>query len=535
VGNAVIGLVADPGRIVGGTIFFLGRQLALDRETKGPVRRGRDIGVIFQDPLTSLNPLFSIESQISENMRFHKGMGPNETRRRALELIDAVGIPDPVKRLRQYPHHLSGGMQQRVVIAMALSCGPKLIIADEPTTALDVSIRTQILDLVKKLCKERGVGVLLVSHDIGLISETVDNITVMYQGEVVETGATADILGRPEHAYTRSLMAAVPRIDVKLERFPHFSRREDSIPSPEKSVSSQITIEDVPTKEQTILEVQHISVDYSARNAIFARRAAKFRAVDAASFTIAQGEIFGLVGESGSGKSTLASVITGLLSPSEGRVLFLGDVWIESGRKAITREHRRQMQMIFQDPYSSLNDRMRIGDTVAEPIRFHGLAGSRQEARERVKKLLSDVGLSPDMIDRYPHAFSGGERQRISIARALATRPRFIVCDEPTSALDVSIQAQVLNLLKDLRDAYGLTLLIISHDLPVVRQMCDRVAVMRTGRLCEVADTDRLFTEPEHDYTKNLLSLVPRLGMLARIENLYESQPAVHPPTDRGK
>jgi peptide/nickel transport system ATP-binding protein len=316
-------------------------------------------------------------------------------------------------------------------------------------------------------------------------------------------------------------MAAVPRIDVKLERFPHFNRQEDNHTFPETAVTSSMTPETVPIKEQTILDVQRVSVDYSVRNFIFARRAAKFRAVDTVSFTIEPGEIFGLVGESGSGKSTLANVITGLLSPSEGSVLFMGNVWIESGRKVISRDNRRQMQMIFQDPYASLNDRMRVGDIIAEPIRFHGLADSRQDARAKVKRLLTDVGLSPDMIDRYPHAFSGGERQRISIARALATRPRFIVCDEPTSALDVSIQAQVLNLLKDLRDAYGLTLLIISHDLPVVRQMCDRVAVMRAGRLCEVAETDQLFTDPEHDYTKNLLALVPRLGMLARIENLH--------------
>jgi peptide/nickel transport system ATP-binding protein len=261
-------------------------------------------------------------------------------------------------------------------------------------------------------------------------------------------------------------------------------------------------------------------VDYIARNSIFIRRVAKFRAVDTVSFSIKQGEIFGLVGESGSGKSTLAGVITGLLSPTEGRVSFMGKAWTEPGRKAISRDNRRQMQMIFQDPYSSLNDRMRVGDIIAEPLRFHGLARSRRDAYKQVERLLADVGLSPEVIDRYPHAFSGGERQRISIARALATRPRFIVCDEPTSALDVSIQAQVLNLLKDLRDAYGLTLLIISHDLPVVRQMCDRVAVMRAGALCEVATSDRLFMNPEHGYTKNLLSLVPGLGMLAGVKNL---------------
>lgn len=516
VGNAVIGLVTPPGKITSGTISFLDKTISLGNDdNNGPVRRGRDIGVIFQDPLTSLNPLFTIESQIAENMRFHLGLGVKEARTRTIELIDAVGISDPEKRLVQYPHHLSGGMQQRVVIAMALSCNPKLIIADEPTTALDVSIRAQILNLIKKLCKERGVGVLLVTHDIGLISEVVDNVTIMYQGRVMEHGNIANVLGKPSHPYTKCLMSAVPRIDLKLDRFPRFTWTTEGGISPAAITESERAPKTNFSDDETILEVEGVSVDFNARGKIFSSRNTKFRAVDKASFTIKRGEIFGLVGESGSGKSTLANVVVGLLPPTEGRVSFMGERWVDRGRRNIQSDNRRQMQMIFQDPYSSLNDRMRVHDIIAEPLRFHGLVRTKKEARIQVERLLEEVGLPPEVTSRYPHAFSGGQRQRISIARALATRPKFIVCDEPTSALDVSIQAQVLNLLKDLRDAYRLTLLIISHDLPVIRQMCDRVAVMRAGELCEIASSDQLFSKPKHDYTKNLLSLVPKLGVLA--------------------
>ena len=454
--------------------------------------RGRDIGAIFQDPLTSLNPLFSIGTQLCEALRFHRKLSAAAARRRALELLHQVGIPEPERRLRQYPHHFSGGMRQRVVIAMALSCDPQLVIADEPTTALDVSVQAQVLELLKTLCKQRGVGVLLITHDIGVIAETADRVTVMRHGRVVETGTTATVLGAPRETYTRQLIAAVPRADG---------------PTPTRPA---------PTADTPLLEIDRVSVVFKQRRGL--RRTA-FRALHQVSFSIAEGEAFGLVGESGSGKSTLANLIVGLLRPGGGQVRFAGAPLSELDERAL-RPYRRQMQMVFQDPYASLNARHRVGDIIAEPLRFHGMANGRAERRRRVAELLTEVGLEADAARRYPHAFSGGQRQRISIARALATRPRLLICDEPTSALDVSIQAQILDLLKNLQYHHRLTLLLISHDLPVIRQMCDRVAVLQAGQLCEVAATDALFERPGHDYTRRLLALMPRLDRLATGDTL---------------
>jgi peptide/nickel transport system ATP-binding protein len=387
-----------------------------------------------------------------------------------------------------------------------------VIIADEPTTALDVSIQAQILDLIKGLAAERQVGVILITHDMGVIADTTDVVTVMYQGEVVESGPTARVLGQPEHPYTKSLIAAVPRPNIKLHRFPLISYGgrvtgfaiEDLARNWPKSTKARGT---------PLIEVEGITKRFVSKQAILPSRRGYFTAVDAASFQIRQGEVFGLVGESGSGKSTIARMIAGLYQVDGGTVRYQGRD-VTATRRGVPDWYRRDIQMIFQDPYSSLNPRMRVDEIVAEPARHHGLL-TGQALRDRVAELLDRVGLGAEAGLKFPHEFSGGQRQRISIARALATQPKFLICDEPTSALDVSIQAQILNILKDLQEHLDLTMLFISHDLPVVRQMCDRVGVMKDGKLVEVAETATLFETPGHPYTRDLLALMPRLDGLS--------------------
>ena len=502
VGNAALGLIDAPGRIAGGRIAIAG--IAVDPATgEAPgIVRGRDIGAVFQDPMTSLNPLFTIETQIGETLRHHLGMDAKRARARALELLHLVGIPEPERRLTAYPHQLSGGQRQRVVIACALSCGPKLVIADEPTTALDVSIQAQILRLLRELADDTGIGLLLVTHNMGVVAEIADRVTIMHRGKAVESGAVADVLERPRHDYSRALLGAVPRIERKLARFEVPGAESGPAFDARKTLRARAGVE--PSQPGgRLLEVRDLTIEYRQGSWIPGVKARTFRAVDRVSFDIAEGEIFGLVGESGCGKTSVAGAVAGLVRPAGGEILY-------RGTKRAPGTGLRAVQMIFQDPYSSLNPRLRVGTTLAEPILFYRLAATREEARADANLLLEAVGLDKGMAARFPHAFSGGQRQRVSIARALAARPRLLICDEPTSSLDVSVQAQLLNLLKDLRDATGLTLLFISHDLAVVRQMCDRVAVMRAGRIVELKTADALFEAPEHAYTKELLELVPR-------------------------
>ncbi|MCP5265888.1 MAG: ABC transporter ATP-binding protein [Burkholderiaceae bacterium] len=520
IGNAVIGLLEPPGEMTAGEVRLAGERIdQLDDAAKRAIR-GRRIGMIFQDPLTSLDPLQTVEQQLVKTIDFHLGVGEAEARKRAVALLEAVGIPDPAVRIAQYPHQFSGGMRQRVVIALALCAEPELVIADEPTTALDVSVQAQILELMKRLCRERNVGMILITHDMGVIAETADRVVVMYRGRVVETGTTAQIIGAPRHDYTRSLISAVPRPDIRLDRFPLVTYIEGGAARAggfELSSHWLGQARDFGERTDTLLAVRDLNMRFVTRDAFFARNRLYLDAVKNVSFEIRTGEVFGLVGESGSGKSTIARLITGIHTPSSGRIEFAGTdlVALKSRREAAP--WRRQMQMVFQDPFSSLNGRMRVRDIVAEPILFHRLAATRREAYAIVADLLDVVELGANVAMRYPHEFSGGQRQRISIARALATRPRFLICDEPTSALDVSIQAQILNLLKDLQQELGLTMLFISHDLPVIRQICDRVGVMRHGQLLEVAPTEALFTEPQHDYTRHLLELMPKIDeMLAK-------------------
>ncbi|QBY00012.1 ABC transporter ATP-binding protein [Rhodophyticola sp. CCM32] len=512
IGAAVMGLLDPPGHITSGTIRFRGEEMSGLDAAAMQALRGKKISMIFQDPLTSLNPLFTVKQQLVETIQQHLGFDDAAAETRAIELINRVGIPDPETRVNQYPHQFSGGMRQRVVIALALCSEPDVIIADEPTTALDVSIQAQILDLIKELARERQVGVILITHDMGVIADTTDKVTVMYQGEVVENGETAQVLGKPEHPYTKSLIAAVPRPTVKLNRFPLISYG---------GRVTEFHIEDLarnwPSTDakrgMRLLEVSGLSKRFLQKPALFRSRRQFFTAVDNTSFEIRQGEVFGLVGESGSGKSTIARMIAGLYPVDGGSVRFEGKN-VTAGRRGVPEFYRKQIQMIFQDPYSSLNPRMRVDQIVAEPARHHRLLEG-EALQSRVDELLDRVGLGAEAGLKYPHEFSGGQRQRISIARALATQPRFLICDEPTSALDVSIQAQILNILKDLQEHLNLTMLFISHDLPVVRQMCDRVGVLKGGQLVEVAETEKLFAAPEHEYTRDLLSLMPKLDGLS--------------------
>ncbi|AHM04528.1 Dipeptide transport ATP-binding protein DppD [Roseibacterium elongatum DSM 19469] len=512
IGAAVMGLLERPGRIAGGLIRFRGEEISgLDAEAMQALR-GKKISMIFQDPLTSLNPLFTVKQQLVETIRAHLDLSEDAAEARAVELIDRVGIPNPQERVNQYPHQFSGGMRQRVVIALALCSEPDVIIADEPTTALDVSIQAQILDLIKELARERQVGVILITHDMGVIADTTDKVTVMYQGEVVESGATGDVLGRPQHPYTKSLIAAVPRPTIKLARFPLISYggrvTEFHIEDLARSWPT-----DASERGKPLIEAEGITKTFLSKGAILPSRRQYFTAVDQARFEIRQGEVFGLVGESGSGKSTIARMIAGLYPVDGGAVRYRGQD-VTAGKSGVPDWYRREIQMIFQDPYSSLNPRMRVDSIVAEPARHHGIL-SGPALKARVDELLDRVGLGAEAGLKYPHEFSGGQRQRISIARALATQPKFLICDEPTSALDVSIQAQILNILKDLQEHLNLTMLFISHDLPVVRQMCDRVGVMKDGKLVEVAETETLFSRPQHAYTQHLLSLMPRLDGLS--------------------
>lgn len=513
---AIMQLIDYPGYIEKGSIKLSNINLIGMSEDEIYRLRGQKIGVIFQDPLTALNPVLTIGFQLMESIRLHRGLSGEELNAQAVELLTQVGISDAKHRLNQYPHQFSGGMRQRVVIAIALAGEPDLLLADEPTTALDVSIQSEILELIQDLCQKRQLGVILITHDMAVINEVADRVVVMLHGRVIEVERTKQIIFNPKHEYTQSLIAAVPRTDIKLERFElvHASAEDGNISTTEQMGQNLLWFDGLKKEQKMkapLLKVENLTVDFLKTKGLFKSQNKYFRAVNNVSFDIKQGETFGLVGESGSGKSTIAKMIMGLQPPLEGRIFYRDEDTTNLANDAKLRLQNVDMQIIFQDPFSSLNPRMLVREIISEPVIHHKMA-TVSEAEDLVLDVLQRVGLPADAALKYPHQFSGGQRQRICIARALVMRPRFLICDEPTSALDVSIQASLLNFLKDLQKDLGLTILFISHDLAVIRQMCDRIAVMRYGELCELAESETLFENPRHEYTQELLRLMPKFG-----------------------
>ena len=520
IANAIINLIDPPGEITGGSIKIDKIELRDNEEVIQKIR-GKKIGFVFQDPQTSLNPLFKIKDQLIETIQTHLDLDYQEALNRSIQLLEEVGIDNAEKRIEDYPHQFSGGMRQRVVIALAISCEPDLIIADEPTTALDVSIQYQILELLKDLTQKRNLGVIIITHDMGVIAETTNKVIVMRYGVIVEQGDTKELLTNPKSTEARSLVISVPPTNKKIDRFKLISPDGKEITSDSKNLTKKI-IKTWGVRENTnqkLLELKDVTKIFDDNS-----MASKFsfgpkkqivdkvvKAVDTVSFELFEGETLGLVGESGSGKSTIAKIITGLVRPTSGEIFYNNISLYNSKRKYQIDKSRGQIQMIFQDPYSSLNPRFKVRDIISEPIKLFQKNISSNELLQNTNDLIDIVGMTRQSLDRYPHEFSGGQRQRISIARALATRPRLLVCDEPTSALDVSIQAQILNLLKDIQDELHLTMLFISHDLPVIRQMCNRIVVLKNGGVCETKETEELFNNPEHPYTQELIRLMPKI------------------------
>ena len=520
IANAIIDLIDPPGEITSGSIKIDDDEL---RGNEGLIQeiRGKKIGFVFQDPQTSLNPLFKIKDQLIETIQTHLNLDYQDALKKSIQLLEEVGFDNAEKRIEDYPHQFSGGMRQRVVIALAISCEPDLIIADEPTTALDVSIQHQILELLKDLTKKRNLGVIIITHDMGVIAETTDKVIVMRHGLIVEQGDTKELLTNPKSNEARSLVISVPPTNKKIDRFKLISPDGKEITSDSKNLTKNIikTWGVRENKNQKLLEVTSVTKIFDDQSLVsnfsFGSKNEStekvVKAVDNVSFELFEGETLGLVGESGSGKSTIAKIITGLVRPTSGEIFYNNLSLYNSKRKYQIDKSRGQVQMIFQDPYSSLNPRFKVRDIISEPIRLFQKNISSSELTQNLYDLIDIVGMSRQSLDRYPHEFSGGQRQRISIARALATRPRLLICDEPTSALDVSIQAQVLNLLKDIQDELHLAMLFISHDLPVIRQMCNRIVVLKNGVVCETKEGEELFNNPDHPYTQELIRLMPKI------------------------
>ena len=521
IANAIINLIDPPGEITSGSIKMDNNELRDNEELIQKIR-GKKIGFVFQDPQTSLNPLFRIKDQLIETIQTHLNLNYQDALKKSIQLLEEVGIDNAEKRIEDYPHQFSGGMRQRVVIALAISCEPDLIIADEPTTALDVSIQHQILELLKDLTKKRNLGVIIITHDMGVIAETTDKVIVMRHGVIVEQGATKELLTNPKSNEARSLVISVPPTNKKIDRFRLISPDGKEITSDSKNLTKKI----IKTwgvreknKDKKVLQLTGVTKIFDDKSLIsnfsFGSKNESTnkleKAVDNVSFELFEGETLGLVGESGSGKSTIAKIITGLVRPSNGEIFYNDISLYNSKRKYQIDKSRGQIQMIFQDPYSSLNPRFKVRDIISEPIKLFQKNIKKNELTQNIYDLIDIVGMTRQSLDRYPHEFSGGQRQRISIARALATRPSLLICDEPTSALDVSIQAQVLNLLKDIQDELHLTMLFISHDLPVIRQMCNRIVVLKNGSICETKESEELFNNPEHQYTKELIRLMPKI------------------------
>ena len=466
--------------------------------------RGNEIGMIFQEPMTSLNPVFTVESQLTDGLMLHKGLSKGAARARALELLKSVRIPEPERRLRQYPHELSGGMRQRVVIAMAMACEPRLLIADEPTTALDVTIQAEILALINRLKREKGMAVLFITHDMAVVAQMADRVVVMYRGRIVETGTATEIFENPQQDYTKALLAAVPKLGEMAGKAAPEKMRiigDDAA----RAATAAATI--APRQAEVLLKVRNLTTRFPVKGGVLRRTVAQVHAVEDVSFSLNVGETLALVGESGCGKSSCGRSILRLVEPRSGEI-WLGGRDIRALNRGDLRLARRDMQMVFQDPFASLNPYRRLKDQVAEPIQNFGLA-SGSELQDRVLQLFDRVHLPRAFLNRFPHELSGGQRQRVAIARALALNPKLIVADEAVSALDVSVQAQVLNLMMELQEDLGLSYLFISHDMAVVERVAHHVGVMYLGRIVEIGPRAAIFENPQHSYTRSLLSAVP--------------------------
>lgn len=518
---SILGLLPQPpARYSSGKILFNERTNVVDLLRIQPAAlrkiRGAKIAMIFQEPMTSLNPVMTCGKQVMEAILIHNKVSKTEAKRRTIQWFEKVKLPEPSTIFDRYPHQLSGGQKQRVMIAMAMSCDPLLLVCDEPTTALDVTVQKTILQLIKELQQEQHIGVIFITHDLGVVAEIADRIVLLYKGEIVEEGPVNAIFQAAKHPYTKALIACRPALHPKGERLPTVSdflgKNNDERQSEQTDNISYNTSLQMPNPklEAPLIQVQNLSVQFPGKTSILGKPKSFVTAVDDVSFSIFKNETLGLVGESGCGKTTLGRTVLRLIEPSSGSILYHGrDVTGLS--KTELRTLRKDVQLIFQDPYSSLNPRLTIGDAIAEPMMVTGIETSLKERKKKITELLEKVSLSPKMMSRYPHQFSGGQRQRIVIARALALNPAFIVCDESVSALDVSVQAQVLNLLNDLKKELGLTLLFISHDLSVVQYMCDRVMVMRAGKIVESGTAEDVYKHPQNDYTKTLVDAIPKM------------------------
>ncbi|GJI88143.1 ABC transporter ATP-binding protein [Duganella hordei] len=520
---AVMGLLPPDTTIIdpAGSIRFDGRELLTMSRAERRAMCGKDVAMIFQEPMSSLNPVFTVGAQIGEVLRLHMKMSEAQARRRTLELLDEVGIPDPAGKIDAYPSQMSGGQQQRVMIAMAIACEPKLLIADEPTTALDVTIQKQIMELIARLQKRHAMAVLFITHDLGLVAEIADRVIVMRHGEVREAGAAHDVFSRPQDAYTKALLHCRPTLDARPWRLPviadymagvEHQRHAGGDIAEGQGVTPLHPLErqrGSGPDDQPVLVVNNLSKSFYLREGWFGKR--EFKAVKDVSFTLARGKTLGVVGESGSGKTTVGLTLLRLHQATGGTAMFEGRDLIGMPAREF-QAYKRRIQIIFQNPYASLNPRFTVGQILLEPMRIHRIGADDRERAAMAYLLLEKVGLPASAFQRYPHEFSGGQRQRIAIARCLTMKPEILVCDESVSALDVSVQAQVLNLLQDLQDEFGLSYIFISHDLSVVKYIADQVMVMHQGAVVEMADSDQLYRNPAHPYTRALLAAIPRHG-----------------------
>jgi len=512
---AIMDLIGKAGKITAGEIIFnKNRPVDLLQQSEKEMQkiRGKEIAMIFQEPMTSLNPVMKCGKQVMESLLLHSDLSKKAAKERCLKLFEEVRLPRPEAIFNSYPHQISGGQKQRVMIAMAMSSDPTILIADEPTTALDVTVQKTILELMKELQKKHNMGIIFITHDLSVIGEIADHVLVMYKGKIVEQGSVSDIFNNPTHSYTQGLLACRPSLDKRYKILPTIAdfmeKGFDSDPQILSDSEREIQHKKIYSKE-AVLNVKNIKTYFPLKRNILGKPTDFVKAVENVSFDVYPGETLGLVGESGCGKTSLGRSILGLIGTSGGQVIFDGiDITKYSFNKL--RELRKEIQIIFQDPYSSLNPRITVGSAITEPMKVHGLYSSDKERKQKAIDLLEQVNMLADHYYRYPHEFSGGQRQRICIARALALKPKFIICDESVSALDVSIQAQVLNLLNKLKQEYGLTFVFISHDMSVVKFMSDRMIVMKDGKIVEAGEADKIYANPESEYTKTLIDAIPK-------------------------